>query len=210
MPSATRSCDGKSRDVPAAETYAARARQQRAGDGAQRRRLAGAVGADQRDDLAFADMEADVATGRDRAIGKLKTFGAQQRAHGQAPRYAAITAGLRLHLGRSALEQILPVVHDQHAIGDLHHQIHVVLDHDDGHAARAQEANALEQPLDLRRVKPGGGLVDHEQARRGRQRAGEFEHALLAVGRARPPASDARASRPTKPAAATPRRDNAS
>src|SRR2546425_527251 len=39
-----------------------------------------------------------------------------------------------LHFARRAFEQRLAVVHDEHAVGDVHHQVHVVLDHDHGHA----------------------------------------------------------------------------
>ena len=48
-----------------------------------------------------------------------------------------------MDLGGRPLEQLLPVIHDQHAICDLHHQIHVVLDDDNGHAAGAKKALPL-------------------------------------------------------------------
>src|SRR5713226_6331990 len=35
-----------------------------------------------------------------------------------------------LHFARRALEQRLAVVHDEDAVGDVHHQVHVVLDDD--------------------------------------------------------------------------------
>ena len=60
-----------------------------------------------------------------------------------------------------------------------------MLDHDDGQAARAQLIDTVEQLLNLGGVQAGGGLVDHEQARRGRKRARELEHPLLAVGERR-------------------------
>jgi hypothetical protein len=50
-------------DVLSAEMDRAGARQECAGDGAQRRRLAGAVGADQCDDLTLRDMKTDIAAG---------------------------------------------------------------------------------------------------------------------------------------------------
>ena len=52
---------GHRRDVGIAEQDAAAGRQMRAGDRPQQRRLAGAVGADQRQRLAALDAEADVA-----------------------------------------------------------------------------------------------------------------------------------------------------
>ncbi len=40
----------------------------------------------------------------------------------------------------------------------------------------------IEQPLDLGGVEAGGRLVHHQQARRGRERARNLQHALLPVG----------------------------
>ncbi len=72
-------------DVLAAETDRAGARNQHAGDRPQRGRFAGAVGADQRDDLAFVDLERDAAADRDLAIGELELLGGEQRAHRSSP-----------------------------------------------------------------------------------------------------------------------------
>ena len=54
MPSATRAMGGQALDRPALEADAAAGDRLHAGDRAQQRGLAGAVGADQRDDLACA------------------------------------------------------------------------------------------------------------------------------------------------------------
>src|SRR5215831_4727643 len=98
------------------------------------------------------------------------------------PEISCNHARIGLDLGGRALEKMLAVIHDQHPIRDLHHQIHVVLDNDDGHAALAEKTNAVKQPLHFRRVEAGSGLVEHEQTGRGSECAGEFEHALLAIG----------------------------
>ncbi len=60
-----------------------RARRRQAGDGAQRRRLAGAVGADQRDDLALVDRERDALERLDRAVGGADVLEFEQRRHAQ-------------------------------------------------------------------------------------------------------------------------------
>ena len=54
MPLPTRWCAGTCGDIGAVEHHGAGRRRMRAGDGAQQRRLAGAVGADQRQRLALA------------------------------------------------------------------------------------------------------------------------------------------------------------
>ena len=89
--------------------------------------------------------------------------------------------------GRRALEKILSVIHDQHAVSNLHDQIHIVLDNYNGHSAGAQLSDPVEKFLDFGCIQAGGGLIHHEQTRRGRKRAGELKHPLLAIGkRARP------------------------
>src|SRR3954462_819283 len=40
-------------------------------------------------------------------------------------------ARVRLYFARRALEEAHAVVHNQHALGDVHHEVHVVLDHDE-------------------------------------------------------------------------------
>src|SRR6516162_2449359 len=89
---------------------------------------------------------------------------------------------MRLNLRRSAFEQMLAIVHDQHPIGDLHHQIHVVLDQDECDATLAQYPEAFGQTLYLRCVEARGGLVDQKHARGDRKRTRKLEQALLAIG----------------------------
>src|SRR6185295_9986880 len=91
-------------DVLAAELHLARRRLHQPGDRAQRGGLAGAVGADQRDDLALLDGERHAAQRVDAAVADLEVadlqhhdtpsspVGAASAASG-APRYASITAG---------------------------------------------------------------------------------------------------------------------
>src|SRR4051794_6045968 len=76
-------------------------RAEQTGDGAQRRRLARAVAADERDDLTGFDAEADALDGLDGAVGDAEVFDLEQRRHASspspsstaAPRYASTTRG---------------------------------------------------------------------------------------------------------------------
>src|SRR5262249_32356554 len=62
-----------------------------AGDGTQRRRLAGAVRAEDGDELALADLEGDPVQRLHRPVTRLDAVELQERAHASAPRYASIT-----------------------------------------------------------------------------------------------------------------------
>src|SRR5262245_66085271 len=72
---------GQVRDVLPPEMDRAGAWKKRPGNRAQGRRFAGAVGADQRDDLALSDMKTDAAGRRDLAVGQFKSFSSEQRSH---------------------------------------------------------------------------------------------------------------------------------
>src|SRR4051812_38364735 len=62
-------------------------------------------------------------------------------------------ARVRLHFARRALEEAHAVVHDQDALGDVHHEIHVVLNHDDGRAAFADQGKSFQEKPDFGRVE---------------------------------------------------------
>src|SRR6185312_14945468 len=62
-------------------------------DRPQRRRLSGAVRAEDGDDRAFGNLERDAAQGLHRAVAGLDALEREQRAHSSTPRYASITAG---------------------------------------------------------------------------------------------------------------------
>ena len=69
------------------------------------------------------------------------------------------------------------------AVGDIHHQVHVVLDQHDRHAAIAQRRGCGRAgSVDFRCVQARGRLIDQQKLRLGRKRARELEHALLAIG----------------------------
>jgi hypothetical protein len=77
--------DLQQRHVLAGERGGALQRQD-AHDGRQQRGLAGAVGADDSDDLVVADVERNAAHGLDLAVGNMDAGNVQQRAHALTPR----------------------------------------------------------------------------------------------------------------------------
>ena len=65
--------------------------------------------------------------------------------------------------------------------------IDIVLDNYNGHSAGAQLSDPVEKFLDFGCIQAGGGLIHHEQTRRGRKRAErlcglEVDHKLELVG----------------------------
>src|SRR5262249_54059423 len=72
---------GQTRDVLPAEMDRTGARQQGAGDGAQRCRFAGAVGADQCDYLALLERKSDIPASRALAVGEFESYRLEQRGH---------------------------------------------------------------------------------------------------------------------------------
>ncbi len=110
-----------------------------------------------------------------------------EQAHGacawRAPRYAASTRGSRRTVVGRPFRERPPLAHDDHRVADRHHQVHVVLDEQDGDAALGCQAlDVARQLLHLRRVHPGARLVEHEQRGIGHQHAPELEQLLLAAG----------------------------
>src|SRR3954470_2936360 len=89
---------------------------------------------------------------------------------------------MRLHLSRRAFEERLAVIQHEHALGHVHHEVHVVLDDEQRGAALGDVGQALEKKLDLGRIQAGGRLIQHEQLRSRGERSGDLEHALLAIG----------------------------
>src|SRR4051794_14174523 len=95
---------GETLDLGAVEEDAAGPRRHDARDRPQRRRLARAVGADERDDLALVDLERDALERLDRAVEGMDVLDDEDRlvpvpgagggAHAWLPRYASMTRGL--------------------------------------------------------------------------------------------------------------------
>ena len=88
-PRATMSCGGVVGDVVAAEADPAAPRMVEPVDRAQRRRLAGAVRAEQRDDLAVAHLEGDALERVDRAVVGVDALELEDRRRRPRPSRAA-------------------------------------------------------------------------------------------------------------------------
>ena len=89
---------------------------------------------------------------------------------------------IALHLGRRALGDLDAEVEDQHAVGDVHHETHVVLDEEDGDPQLL--ADVEDEPghvLGLLEVHPGDRLVEEQQLGVHRQRPPELDALLDAV-----------------------------
>ena len=89
------------------------------------------------------------------------------------------------HIVRRAVGDALAVVEHGDPVAQAHHQFDVVLDQQDGDACVADAADAVDQVLPLGGVHAGGGFVEKQQTRLGRERPGDLDQALLAVGQTR-------------------------
>src|SRR3990172_6947595 len=72
-------------------------------------------------------------------------------------------------------------IHQIGPVDDLQAAVHVLLDQQDGHAALVQAGDQLENLVDQGGGQPQRGLVQHEQARTGHERAGDGQLLLLAA-----------------------------
>ena len=111
------------------------------------RRFAGAVGADQRDDLAFVDVDIDAFEGDDAAVIGFDAAQREQRfavARSQSDLRAGLLdffvgdaeiggdyLGVVADILRSAVGDFHAVVEHDDMVGNLHHHAHVVLDEQD-------------------------------------------------------------------------------
>ena len=78
---------------------------------------------------------------------------------------------------------LMPVVERDNAVGDALDDVHVVLDHEDRVAAvGAQLPDQLGDLVRLRRIHPGGGLVEQQQPRIRRGGARDLESPAVRVG----------------------------
>ena len=73
----------------------------------------------------------------------------------------------------------LPVAEHGRAIADLVDLLEMVRDVEDRDAALLHPAHALEQPLDALRLERRGRLVEDQEARADRERAGDLDDLLL-------------------------------
>ena len=89
------------------------------------------------------------------------------------------------HLVGRAVADLLAVVEHDHAVGDVHHHAHVVLDQHDGGAELVVDVeDEAAHVLLLLDVHAGHRLVEQQHLRLHRQRAAEVDALLQAVGQA--------------------------
>ena len=86
-----------------------------------------------------------------------------------------------LHVVRRAFGDLLAVVEHGHPVAQAHHQLHVVLDQQDGAAVLADLVDQFTQHHLLGGVHAGGGLVQRDQLGVGGQGTGDLQPALVAV-----------------------------
>ena len=83
--------------------------------------------------------------------------------------------GVGRHLRRRAGGDDAAFRQHEDVLGETHHRLHHVLDHQDGDAAVAQAADHRHDVADLRRVQAGQHLVEQQQLRLGRQRPRQLQ-----------------------------------
>ena len=149
-------------------------------DGAQRRGLARAVGADEGDDLALLDGEGDALEGLDAAVADFQIRYFQQAHSSSTPQICLYDLGIILHFGGRALRDEFAKVDHVDAVGDVHDQVHVVLNHEHGELEVLLDlADESAQFVRLLRVHARGRLVEQKQRRLRGQRAGRSPAAAV-------------------------------
>ena len=78
-------------------------------------------------------------------------------------------------LRRRALRDHAPFRQDEDVLGERHHRLHDMLDHQNGDAAPAEVANDRNDVADLGRVESGQHLVEQQQLRLGGERTRKLE-----------------------------------
>src|SRR3989440_7103633 len=175
----------EARDVPASQPHLSLRRWRQPGDRTKGGRLAGTIAADEGPDLSLLDAEGDALKRMDPAVvgvdgidleerhqAPLRTFPQVGFDH---PRIAADIRGL-------AFGDLLAVVEDDDAIRDPHHDLHVVLDQENGDPFGSDLLDQRHQLHLLLRRGAGGRFVEEQQPRVARQRAGDLQPTLVAVG----------------------------
>ena len=131
-----------------------------ADDRCKRRGLAGAVRADETDDLAFVDLEVEVLDRGCRAVAHGQVTNAEHRLPERRDRRVSTAGSVRISAGvPSAI--VLPSSSTWMLLGELHDQAHVVLDHEQAHVERVPDrGERADELVRLALVETGGGLVE--------------------------------------------------
>ena len=96
--------------------------------------------------------------------------------------------GVVLDLVRRAVLEDAAVVHHRHALGDPQRHVEVVLDDDIADVADGSDVRIATRSRRSVGDKPGGRLVEQDEARRAGERQADFELPLLAVAELARPA----------------------
>ena len=83
--------------------------------------------------------------------------------------------GISRNLGRTALRNDAAFRQNENVFGQTHHRLHHMLDHDDGHAARAQRADDGHDFVDFGWIQSGEHFVEQQELRLRGKRTGELE-----------------------------------
>ena len=183
----------------AGELDAAAGRRDQAHHALERRGLAGAVPAEQRQHLALPQLERNLVEDVALAVEGVDAGDSKDGGPGEAGRGAAgvgeeeIAAVAEIdlvhfrvlaHLGRRPVHDHAPLVHHRDAVGEGEDAVDVVLDQQDGHPL-AEPAQQRGDPLALGCGEAGERLVEQQHAGAGRQRQPQLEQPLAAIGEAR-------------------------
>ncbi len=106
------------------------------------------------------------------------------RAHSTTslPRYASTTVSFLRTSCAGPFRDHASLCHHDHPVGVVHHDLHVVLDEEDGRpVARPHLLDALEQATRERRIHAGERFVQEHEARREHERARKLEELALAA-----------------------------
>ena len=186
MPRMTTSWAWHARDVLSGERDLPGAGRGESRDGTQGGAFAGPVRADQRDHLAGVDGQRDALQRLDRAVVGMDVRNFEQGHHACFPRYASITPGSARTTAGSTFGDLLAVVEHGDALGDAHHDLHVVFDQQDRQLQVVpHRPHELRQRLGFLRVHAGRRLVEQQQSRPGRQRPGDLHPPLVSVRQVR-------------------------
>src|ERR1700704_133145 len=67
--------------------------------------------------------------------------------------------------GELALKDLLAGIHDNDAVGDMFDEPHQMFDHDNRDSGPCQRLDAFGDPVQFRRVEPGGEFIEQQQPR---------------------------------------------